>query len=61
MSKINSMRLQLLLRDMGYFLVGVLAIAIIIGTFIMAVQSGIWPILVVALLGLWLFCLAGGG
>lgn len=48
--RMNSMRLQLLLRDIGYFLIGALIIIMFIGAFILAIWSGTWPILVVVFL-----------
>lgn len=48
--RMNRMRLQMLLRDVGAFLIGALIIIMFIGAFILAVWSGTWPILVVAFL-----------
>lgn len=44
------MRLQLLLRDIGFFLIGASILIMLVGAFVLAVWTGTWPVLVAAVL-----------
>lgn len=54
------MRLQLLLSNIGYFIIGALILISTIGAFILAIWSGTWPILFVAFLCYVAFLLGKG-
>ena len=49
-----------MVKDVGYFLIGALIIVTFVGAFIIAIWSGTWPILFVALLCYVAFLLGKG-